>query len=51
MKYIRQENGIFTFVNNREVVVLEKLERGEKLNEREREIKRNLIKRGVLNGN
>jgi hypothetical protein len=51
MKYIRQPNGIFTFINNREVLVLEKLERGEKLNEREIQVKRNLISRGVINGN
>jgi hypothetical protein len=50
MKYIRQENGIFTFVSNKEVMVLEKIDRGEKLNEREKLVRTNLVKRGVING-
>tara|TARA_B100000508_G_scaffold134206_1_gene124724 strand:+ start:1304 stop:1459 length:156 start_codon:yes stop_codon:yes gene_type:complete len=51
MRYILQNNGIFTFVNNREILVLEKIEKGEKLTSRDKEIKINLIRRGVINGN
>lgn len=50
MRYILQDTGIFTFVSNREIVVLEKIQKGEKLNSRDKQIKTNLIKRGVING-
>ena len=51
MRYILQNNGIFTFVNNREILVLEKIQKSEKLSSRDKQIKINLIRRGVIDGN